>query len=85
MPSRMKHPARLTLSLNSTLWDRTARAAGLGTESEQAAKLGISRTHLSRIRHGHSAPGPEFIAAVRRHFPDVDERALFPVVKKPAA
>lgn len=85
MPSRMPHPDRLTLTLDAELWDQTARAAGLKTEAEQAAKLGISRTHLSRIRHGHSTPGAEFIAAVRQHFPDADERALFPVVAKPAA
>lgn len=61
------------------------QAAGLVTESDQARALGVSRGHLSRVRNGHLAPGPEFIARVRLAFPKADDRKLFPVVTRTAA
>ncbi len=36
---------------------------------EFAKELGISEGTISRIRHGKSTPGPEFIAAVVTTFP----------------
>jgi hypothetical protein len=34
-----------------------------------AKQLGIDGSTLSRVRHGHSQPGPEFIAAAVTNFP----------------
>jgi transcriptional regulator with XRE-family HTH domain len=36
----------------------------LGSEGEQAERIGISRTQLNRVKRGEIAPGERFIAAL---------------------
>lgn len=76
---------RTTLALNLALWAELTHKLGLETEKEQAEALGFSRGNLNRIRNGRSAPGPEFIAAVRAAWPNADTDKLFPVVEKSAS
>lgn len=75
---------RYTLALNVAEWYRITRAAGLTTEQKQADAIGIARETLNRIRNGRT-PSPEFIAAVRAAFPEVDQDRLFSVVTKAAS
>lgn len=43
-------------------FDRRAQELGLGTTSECAQRIGISRFTLARLRTGEVAPGEKFIA-----------------------
>ena len=74
-----------TLGVDLEQWERLTATAGLVTEASQAAAIGVSRGHLNRVRNGHLAPGPEFIARVRIAFPKADVLALFPVVNRATA
>lgn len=84
MPSPGNTPERFTLRLDVRAWNELNAAAGLVTEAEQAAHIGIARGTLNRIRNGHAAPGPEFIAAVRVAFPHVATDRLLAIVPKAA-
>ena len=75
--------SRHTLAINVGAWKTLNETAGLRSEKEQAAHLGIDRGTLNRVRNGRAAPGPEFIAAVRRAYPDADLDMIFQVVPKP--
>jgi transcriptional regulator with XRE-family HTH domain len=76
---------RVTLGIDSDRWDRIVREAGLPTEAQQARKIGVSRQHLNRVRNGHAAPGPDFIAGVRLAFPGVSTDELFPIITRKTA
>lgn len=86
--SVMQTPApgpRQTLALDSEVWSALTKAAGLTTDRKQAEALGFTREALSRVRNGHAAPGPEFIAAVRGLFPHADIHKVFRLVDKVAS
>lgn len=55
-----------TLTVNLETLDRLRAGQLWGTFAKQ---IGVSEGTISRIRHGHSRPGPEFIAAVVTNFP----------------
>lgn len=82
MPPHSPTATRPTLGVDPVRWETLMRRAGLITEAAQARAIGVSRQHLNRVRNGHLAPGPEFLAGVWAAFPDADPRALFPVVTK---
>jgi hypothetical protein len=79
--SAILSPARVTLALDLETW---ANLAGDLTDGALARRIGCSRQYLNRVRNGHAAPGPEFIARIRVAFPGVDTDALFRVVEKAA-
>jgi len=58
--------AKPTLTVNLETLDRLRDGQLWG---EFAKELGISGGTISRIRHGKSTPGPEFIAAVLTTYP----------------
>jgi transcriptional regulator with XRE-family HTH domain len=58
--------AKPTLSVNLETLDRLRDGQLWGSFAKQ---LGISEGTISRIRHGKSKPGAEFIAAVVTTFP----------------
>lgn len=76
---------RVTLGIDSVRWEAICRNAGLPTETQQARKVGVSRQHLNRVRNGHAAPGPDFIAGVRLAFPGVNTDELFPIIPRKSA
>lgn len=43
--------------------DERARALGLESDAEIAARLGLDRAGISRLRSGENGPGARFIAA----------------------
>lgn len=50
-----------TLAINS---DTLVELKGQQTWEQFAEEIGIDQGSLSRVRHGKSAPGPRFIAAM---------------------
>lgn len=57
-------PPTTTVRLRLDAFAGWAAGAGLSTEGEQAERIGVDRTTLSRVRRGEVAPGEKFIAAV---------------------
>lgn len=53
-----------TVRLRLDVFAGWAARTGLSTEGEQAERIGVDRTTLSRVRRGEVAPGEKFIAAV---------------------
>jgi transcriptional regulator with XRE-family HTH domain len=53
-----------TVRLRLDVFAGWAAREGLTTEGEQAERIGVGRTTLSRVRRGEIAPGEKFIAAV---------------------
>lgn len=80
-----KQSPSVTLALHVKGWNEVTKRAGLGTDGAQAAALNISRPHVNQVRNGRCVPGPEFIAAALRAFPDAAFEELFMVVAKDAA
>lgn len=58
--------AKPTLSVNLETLERLREGQPWG---EFAKQIGINAGTISRIRHGISKPGPEFIAAVVTNYP----------------
>jgi transcriptional regulator with XRE-family HTH domain len=81
VPATLTAASRVTLALDLEAW---AKLAGDLTDGAIARRIGCSRQYLNRVRNGHAAPGPEFIARIRVAFPGVDTDALFRVVEKAA-
>jgi len=55
-----------TLTVNLDTLDRLRNGQPWGAFAKQ---VGLSEGTISRVRHGKSAPGPEFIAAVVTAYP----------------
>ena len=53
-----------TATLRAEAFASWAAREGLATEGEQAARIGVARTTLSRVRRGDVRPSGQFIAAV---------------------
>lgn len=75
----------VTLALHQDGWNAITKRAGMTTEQEQAAALHISRQTVWRVRNKKASPGPEFIAAALRAFPEARFEQMFVVVSKAAA
>lgn len=80
-----KQSPSVTLALHLEGWKAVTVSAGLSTDMAQAAALHLSRQHVNRVRNGHRAPGPEFIAAAIKAFPESTFEQMFAVVTKDAA
>lgn len=75
----------VTLALHREGWKTVTTRAGLTTDMAQAAVLHLGRPHLNRVRNGRAVPGPEFIAAALKAFPDARFEELFTIVPKALA
>lgn len=68
MPSPTVTKRSRKVVLNSPVWERECRKAGLLTDSERAQVIGVGRQHFNEVQNGRVLPGNKFIAGVMATF-----------------